>query len=334
MTTSDRLTMDRARDLARSYLYGAMGHLGITVMTDEAVESVASRLFSDFAIHPVLAEGVQDRCPKHTRTLREGKLLCELPINHEGNHREGPLEWNSFGVVAQPAESAAPAESLIKHMVNRFLSWRLPENFKPDGGISFKRTFNEHTAHPMKAEPTGTNLLDATQAEEMIRYLFAAAPAVQEAGTGQVGNECHGCGCVGKTQEWASINVLLSDKHGQKIIPVGQMCERCKKHPWAWSGYQFPDSLYTENEILVALGLEGERLVPPFPLEKHIADIQKWLAAAHQPSERFSCGKHYGLSWTGRSMCPQCQAEQEEFVRQREADFGARLQDVRKEFMR
>lgn len=62
-------------------------------------------------------------------------------------------------------------EAQIKYMVNRFLAWRLPEDFSPDAGISFKKTFNEHTAHPMKHEPTGTNLLDARQAEAMVRYI-------------------------------------------------------------------------------------------------------------------------------------------------------------------
>lgn len=59
----------------------------------------------------------------------------------------------------------------IKYMVKRFLAWRLPENFNPDGGVSFKKIRNEHTTFPAKNEPVGTNLLDATQAEEMIRYL-------------------------------------------------------------------------------------------------------------------------------------------------------------------
>ena len=59
----------------------------------------------------------------------------------------------------------------IKHMVNRFLGWKLPENFNPDAGISFKAAFNEHTASPMKHEPTGTNLFDATQADSMVRYM-------------------------------------------------------------------------------------------------------------------------------------------------------------------
>lgn len=62
-------------------------------------------------------------------------------------------------------------EAQIKHMVDRFLGWKLPENFSPDAGITFKATFNEHTAHPMKHEPTGTNLFDATQAEAMVRYM-------------------------------------------------------------------------------------------------------------------------------------------------------------------
>ena len=64
----------------------------------------------------------------------------------------------------------------IKYMVDRFLEWRLPENFNPDAGISFKPHFNEHTAYPMKHEPIGTNLFDATQAEEMVRYLLDGMP--------------------------------------------------------------------------------------------------------------------------------------------------------------
>lgn len=59
----------------------------------------------------------------------------------------------------------------IKHMADRFLQWRLPDDFAPDNGISFKREFNEHTAHPMKREPTGTNLLTAAQAQAMVRFM-------------------------------------------------------------------------------------------------------------------------------------------------------------------
>lgn len=64
----------------------------------------------------------------------------------------------------------------IKYMVDRFLGWKLPDNFSPDAGISFKAAFNEHTAHPMKHEPSGTNLFDATQADEMVRYMIEGLP--------------------------------------------------------------------------------------------------------------------------------------------------------------
>ena len=63
----------------------------------------------------------------------------------------------------------------IKGMVDRFLSWRLPENFNPDGGISFKRS---ETAirynHPW---PTGANFLDAQQAEQMVLHMIEGLPA-------------------------------------------------------------------------------------------------------------------------------------------------------------
>lgn len=64
----------------------------------------------------------------------------------------------------------------IKYMVDRFLGWRLPENFNPDAGISFERTFNNHLPQPMKYEPIGTNLFDASQAVEMVRYMVEGLP--------------------------------------------------------------------------------------------------------------------------------------------------------------
>jgi len=67
----------------------------------------------------------------------------------------------------------------IKYMVNRFLSWRLPDTFNPDGGVSFKPTRNEGTPYVGKNEPVGTNLLDATQAEEMVRYLVDGLPGIK-----------------------------------------------------------------------------------------------------------------------------------------------------------
>lgn len=70
----------------------------------------------------------------------------------------------------------AITEAQIKHMVGRFLGWKLPENFQPDAGISFQAHFNNGTAEGGQHQPMGTNLLDATQADAMVRYLLDGLP--------------------------------------------------------------------------------------------------------------------------------------------------------------
>lgn len=70
----------------------------------------------------------------------------------------------------------------IKHMVNRFLGWRLPEHFRPDAGISFNPVYGEHGSYPGKHTPIGTNLFDATQATEMVRYMVEGLPEPQSGG--------------------------------------------------------------------------------------------------------------------------------------------------------
>lgn len=69
----------------------------------------------------------------------------------------------------------------IKHMVDRFLQWKLPEDFNPDAGISFEPEFNKewnakHGEPPQCHEPVGTNLLSYTQAEAMVRHMLEGMP--------------------------------------------------------------------------------------------------------------------------------------------------------------
>ena len=73
----------------------------------------------------------------------------------------------------------------IEQMVQRFLMWKLPENFKPDNGISFKPTFNDDPrvwtvlgiTEPMKCNPIGTNLFSYTQAKAMVRHMLGLEQA-------------------------------------------------------------------------------------------------------------------------------------------------------------
>ncbi len=68
-------------------------------------------------------------------------------------------------------------DAQIKHMVDRFLGWKLPQQFSPDGGITFERHYNNGTHEGGTHEPSGTNLFDATQATEMVKYMLTDLPA-------------------------------------------------------------------------------------------------------------------------------------------------------------
>lgn len=59
--------------------------------------------------------------------------------------------------------------STIDEMVNRFLAWKLPADFSPDGGVSFSTFYEPDSPH----WPTGTNLLTAQQAKGMFTHALA-----------------------------------------------------------------------------------------------------------------------------------------------------------------
>lgn len=65
-------------------------------------------------------------------------------------------------------------EEQVLKMVERFLGWRLPYDFDPDGGISFQKPQELYplVENPRHLWPTGTNLLDAEQARAMVEYLL------------------------------------------------------------------------------------------------------------------------------------------------------------------
>lgn len=63
----------------------------------------------------------------------------------------------------------------IKHMVDRFLMWRLPKPWNPDNGVSYKRPSYAHA--PADHDwPVGTNLFDATQTNAMVRHMSEGLP--------------------------------------------------------------------------------------------------------------------------------------------------------------
>ena len=59
----------------------------------------------------------------------------------------------------------------IERLVDQFLAWKLPGDFSPDAGITFNPG---HITRSSPLWPTGTNLLNSTQARKMFEYLFGA----------------------------------------------------------------------------------------------------------------------------------------------------------------
>ena len=61
----------------------------------------------------------------------------------------------------------------IRHMVERFLGWKLPADFSPDNGVSFQKPTGVNAAAHW---PSGTNLLHYDQAFQMVRYITDNLP--------------------------------------------------------------------------------------------------------------------------------------------------------------
>jgi len=67
-------------------------------------------------------------------------------------------------------------EEQINYMANRFLGWKLPDAFNPDGGVSFKAKYHNGTVEGGRHKPAGTNLFSADQAREMVQYMAVGVP--------------------------------------------------------------------------------------------------------------------------------------------------------------
>jgi len=116
---------------------------------------------------------------KKLYTLTEEQIFSAARVircRGDANYGSSEIAMIIKSHAAEAREGSLPPKGLIKHMVERFLAWKLPENFNPDGGISFTPVVNAHRPEwTYKNEPSGTNLLDYTQAEQMVRHMLEGA---------------------------------------------------------------------------------------------------------------------------------------------------------------
>ena len=86
------------------------------------------------------------------------------------------IEANVAGEYYFTAEQAV--SGFNKSMIDRFLCWKLPADFGPDAGVSFDPKYE----HDSPYWPSGTNLLHAGQAKEMLEYVIGGAPVLPSLG--------------------------------------------------------------------------------------------------------------------------------------------------------
>lgn len=113
---------------------------------------------------PILANEEEQRARAH------GMTPVGTIADASGCTEVGPSDPSSTR-----SENQIMNDDQIKHMVDRFLMWKLPESFNPDAGISYTRP-NWPESWP---GPVGTNLFDAVQATAMVRHMLEGLPSTR-----------------------------------------------------------------------------------------------------------------------------------------------------------
>lgn len=87
---------------------------------------------------------------------------------------DGFSTWKDAAIAERVKRVAAEKAQVVsvpdvREMVNRFLGWKLPQDFGPDCGISFDREYAAKWSWPV-----GTNLFTADQARQLFEHALAA----------------------------------------------------------------------------------------------------------------------------------------------------------------
>jgi len=180
-----------------------MGAHFVPHLVDAEADGLADRLTTLANACQGILDGTSHQMPAPQRdiiadlrtiltALAEAQALRGLPDRAvmariiAGDNFDHPLERDKALAKADAILAATPSpvekapnmtDAQIKHMVGRFLGWRLPEDFSPDCGIKFDadaaKKLNPRNG---RYEPVGTNLFTATQADAMVRHMLSGMP--------------------------------------------------------------------------------------------------------------------------------------------------------------
>lgn len=137
---------------------------------------------------------------------------------------------NGYGKPEATPTAPVHAQAVTEEMVNRFLSWPLPDSVQPDGCIGRGQRAGDDRlkwGYPL----VGTNLLTADQAREMLEHVLAV-PAKHETAVafwlkhamgGLSAPVCFGCGQPWETWKGCTRHAELPD-----IYLCAECARNCK----------------------------------------------------------------------------------------------------------
>lgn len=101
--------------------------------------------------------------PPMEDNIAEGQIELDALAEHLVDYIE---DYVKAAVDQQPPTKGIPMKP-TEEMIGRFLSWKLPDDFRPDAGISYTKP----PAHC--PTPSGTNLFHYSQAKEMLEFVLS-----------------------------------------------------------------------------------------------------------------------------------------------------------------
>jgi hypothetical protein len=105
--------------------------------------------------------------PRVVFTEHSSGQICMYEDVEPTIQRNAELEQRNKELEAELAQIRERKKISVGAMVAAFLGWKLPTDFSPDAGISFDSEYGEKWGMP-----TGTNLLHAGQARQMVEHIL------------------------------------------------------------------------------------------------------------------------------------------------------------------
>lgn len=144
----------------------------LDAVDDTQWEDATGLALAALEAHESRAQPASTPDPEWLANLRRELRMSKITHNFTLTRDELAYILGDSLLAPPPAQPASVA--VTDEMVQRFLSWRLPEPWHPDNGISYQRPNYAHAPAPHDW-PTGTNLFDVHQARAMLEHVFAAA---------------------------------------------------------------------------------------------------------------------------------------------------------------